>query len=107
MTKLTWNLRRLMAEQGMFQTTDLGRRLAEHGVSLSREQVYRLVTATPQRMNMEVLAALCEILSCTPNDLISFEAIEARKVVGSDASAGSRAAHNLKPVPARIARPQD
>ena len=41
-----WHLRRLMAEQGMFATTDLVPLLAERGVSLSREQVYRLVTRT-------------------------------------------------------------
>jgi hypothetical protein len=36
----------------------------------NREQVYRLVTKTPQRLNMAVLAALCDILDCGPGDLI-------------------------------------
>lgn len=40
------------------------------GVVLSREQVYRLVTAPPQRLSMDTLVALCDILDCTPNDLI-------------------------------------
>ncbi len=65
-----WHLRRLMADQGMFQTTELVPLLAERGVPLSREQVYRLVTKTPQRLNLEVLAALCDILDCRPGDLI-------------------------------------
>jgi len=42
-----WHLRRLMAEHGMFATTDLVPLLAERGVSLSREQVYRLVVGSP------------------------------------------------------------
>ena len=32
--------------------------------------VHRLVTKTPQRMNIDLLAALCDILDCTPNDLL-------------------------------------
>jgi hypothetical protein len=39
-----WNLRALMAARGMFATSDLVPLLAERGVHLSREQVYRLVT---------------------------------------------------------------
>ena len=65
-----WHLRRLMAEAGMFATTDLRPLLAERGVSLSREQVYRLVTGVPERLSLLTLAALCDILSCQPGDLV-------------------------------------
>ena len=65
-----WHLRRVMAERGLFQTTELVPLLAERGVVLSREQVYRLVTKTPQRLNLEVLAALCDILEVTPTELV-------------------------------------
>lgn len=65
-----WHLRRLMADRGMFQTTELVPLLADRGVELSREQVYRLVTGTPQRLNLAVLAALCDILDCQAGDLI-------------------------------------
>jgi DNA-binding Xre family transcriptional regulator len=65
-----WHLRAVMAQRGLFQTTELVPLLAEHGVQLSREQVYRLVTGTPQRLNLEVLAALCDILEVTPSELI-------------------------------------
>jgi DNA-binding Xre family transcriptional regulator len=65
-----WHLRRVMAEQDMFQTSDLVPRLAERGVRLSREQVYRLVTGVPQRLSLATLAALCDILGCAPGDLI-------------------------------------
>jgi DNA-binding Xre family transcriptional regulator len=65
-----WHLRRLMAERGMFATTDLIPLLADRGVSLSREQVYRLVVKVPERLNLTALAALCDILGCTPADLI-------------------------------------
>lgn len=65
-----WHLRQRMAERKLFQTTELVPLLAERGVVLSREQVFRLVTQPPQRLNMDVLVALCDILACTPNDLI-------------------------------------
>jgi DNA-binding Xre family transcriptional regulator len=65
-----WHLRRLMAERDLYQTTELVPLLAERGVRLSREQVYRLATGVPRRLNLEVLAALCDILDCGPGDLI-------------------------------------
>lgn len=65
-----WHLRRMMAEAGMFATTDLVPLLAERGVQLSREQVYRLVAQVPERLSLHTLAALCDILACTPADLV-------------------------------------
>jgi DNA-binding Xre family transcriptional regulator len=70
-----WRLRTLMAERELYQTTDLVPLLAERGVILSREQVFRLVTSPPQRLSMDVLAALCDILECSPNDLIEIKAV--------------------------------
>ncbi|MCA1670894.1 MAG: helix-turn-helix transcriptional regulator [Actinobacteria bacterium] len=65
-----WHLRRLMADRGMFATTELVPLLAARGIVLSREQVYRLVTGTPERLNLTVLVALCDILDCRSDDLI-------------------------------------
>ncbi|MFD3707441.1 helix-turn-helix domain-containing protein [Nocardia sp. NPDC058658] len=65
-----WRLRDLMADRQMFQTTDLVPLLAERGIVLSREQVYRMVTQPPQRLSLDTLVALCDILECSPNDLI-------------------------------------
>jgi DNA-binding Xre family transcriptional regulator len=78
-----WHLRRLMAEQDMYATTQLRPLLAERGVVLSRQQVYRLVTGIPERLSLATLAALCDILGCQPGDLIE-------PVAG--AGAGGRAA---------------
>ena len=65
-----WHLRQLMAQAGMFSTTDLIPLLAERGVELSAAQVYRLVSGTPERLSLRTLVALCDILGCSPNDLI-------------------------------------
>ena len=69
-TGYRWHLRRLMAEKDMYATTQLGPLLAERGITLSREQVYRLVTGVPERLSLATLAALCDILGCQPGDLI-------------------------------------
>lgn len=85
-----WNLRMLMAQQGMFATTDIAPALAERGISLSGVQVYRLVTQTPERLSLKTLMALCDILRCTPNDLIEpIEAPKRRAVAAGEATVSS------------------
>jgi DNA-binding Xre family transcriptional regulator len=98
-----WRLRTLMAERGMFSTTDIRPLLAERGIALSPAQVYRLVTGTPERLNLDVLAALCDILGCTPNDLIDVGSQEAAKPVRQRAQAG-KPAPDIKPTRARVTR---
>lgn len=84
-----WHLRAKMAEQGMFSTTDLQPHLADRGITLSREQVYRLVTGQPQRLSLHTLVALCDILECTPNDLIEPRIVDAavKKTAGRERGA--------------------
>jgi DNA-binding Xre family transcriptional regulator len=59
-----------MAARGLFNATDLEPLLAERGISLSSVQVWRLVTQVPERLSLQVLAALCDILEASPADLI-------------------------------------
>lgn len=101
-----WNLRRLMAERDMYQTTDLVPRLAEYGVHLSREQVFRLVTQPPQRLSMDTLAALCGILECSPADLITVR--EARRQAAKPTASGEVDGPAVAPParPVRIRRPE-
>ncbi len=69
-----WKLRQLMAERGMWKTSELVPLLASEGIALSSAQVYRLVAKAPERLSLATLAALCRIFSCTPNDLIEIGA---------------------------------
>jgi DNA-binding Xre family transcriptional regulator len=84
-----WHLRKVMADRGMFATTGLVPLLAERGVHLSRDQVFRLVTQPPQRMSMDTLAALCDILACQVQDLIEITVVnqQVRKTGTSDRTA--------------------
>ncbi len=86
-----WNLRMLMAQAGMFATSDLVPLLAERGVELSATQVYRLVAQDPERLSLRTLMALCDILGCTPNDLIEPVAAAATKKAAATGGGGSEA----------------
>jgi hypothetical protein len=76
-------------------TSDLVPLLAERGIHLSRAPVYRLVTSTPQHRRA---AALCDILDCTPNDLITVAVVN-QQVTKPARSAGCQAPGGT--VPAR------
>ncbi|MER5358835.1 helix-turn-helix transcriptional regulator [Streptomyces sp. NPDC002785] len=99
-----WRLRERMAAAGMFTTSELAPPLAERGINLSLSQVHRLVTGTPERLSLPVLAALCDIFECTPADLIATKAENTtiRKVATGDAVVDLSA---VRPKRARI-RPE-
>src|SRR5690349_2814628 len=97
-----WHLRRIMADRGMFQTTDLIKPLARRDITLSSSQVYRLVTERPERLSLKILMALLDILDCSIGDLIEPVAVDqprkAKAAGGAGAGVGS-----LRPKRARIA----
>ena len=99
-----WNLRRLMAAHEMWKTTDLVPLLRERGAELSASQVYRLVTDKPERLSMKVLIALCDILDCTPADLIDpyAESAARRETAGEPAVAVAELKPGPRPERARI-----
>jgi hypothetical protein len=96
-----WHLRKVMADHGMFATTDLIGPLAQRGVTLSSSQVYRLVAERPERLSLKVLMALLDILGCSMDELIEpFTAAATTrrsKAVGAEAGVG-----DLRPKRARI-----
>ena len=100
----TWRLREVMAEHRVFTATELVPLLRERGIDLSASQVHRLVSGTPERLSLQVLAALCDILSCTPADLVTTAAENAgvRKTATGDLPAPPTTAAKLRPRPARI-----
>ncbi len=97
-----WHLRTVMAERGMFATTDLIEPLARRGVRLSSSQVYRLVVERPERLSLKILMALLDILGCSMTELIEPVAgggtvTGTKKAVGAETSIG-----DLRPKRARI-----
>lgn len=93
-----WRLRELMAEHGMYSTTDLVTPLHDRGIALSASQVHRLVTKTPERLSLPVLAALCDIFTTTPDVLIPTHA--------ENATAPARTATDTTPADTSAYRPR-
>jgi DNA-binding Xre family transcriptional regulator len=96
-----WMLRPLLAERGIHSYAELAPLLAQHGVSLSETQVWRLFTGKPERLNLHTLMVLCRILDCTPNDLIKAVEVSAKPARRAVAE-GGRGVGDLKPKRARI-----
>jgi hypothetical protein len=101
-----WRLRLVMAEHGMFATTDLVPLLAERGIDLSASQVHRLVAGVPERLSLPLLAALCDIFQVDPATLIitSAESMAPRRAVAGDLPAQVNP-NAVRPRPARL-RPE-
>jgi DNA-binding Xre family transcriptional regulator len=99
-----WNLRQMMAARGLFQTSDLVPLLEERDVHLSRQYVHRLVTKAPQRVNIDLLAALCDILDCGPSDLLQ-PGVEAAEPAAASSGESRPGIGDLRPVRAKIRRP--
>jgi DNA-binding Xre family transcriptional regulator len=98
-----WRLRVLMAEHGMFKASDLAPRLAEHGIRLSDSQVWRLVTGRPERLNLRVMVVLCEILGCTPGELVARRDVPA--ALAKEPASSAMIGRDLQPKKARLKRP--
>lgn len=102
-----WRLREIMATRGLFTTTHLAPLLAERGIELSASQIHRLVTGTPERLSLPVLAALCDLLDVTPAELIITRAdnTAARTSAGATGPTAVAGPAQLRPTRARL-RPE-
>ncbi len=96
-----WHLRQVMADRGLFATTDLIEPLARRGIHLSSSQVYRLVVERPERLSLKILMALLDILDCAMTELI--EPAAAGGGAKSKAAGGTDAGiAGLRPKRARV-----
>jgi DNA-binding Xre family transcriptional regulator len=107
-----WHLRKVMSDNGLHNTTDLVPLLADRGVVMTSTQVYRIVTGEPERLNMRLLAALCDIFGCTPNDLIEPYVVATSKrgrkaAGGATPAAGSGSVSKNRPRRATITGASD
>ena len=86
------------------QRVDLEPLLADRGITLSSVQVWRLVTQTPERLSLPVLAALCDIFDVTPAQLIATRAenVPARRRAASGGKDGVTDLNALRPARAKL-----
>jgi len=100
-----WHLRQVMADRGMFATTDLIEPLAARGIRLSSSQVYRLVVERPERLSLKILMALLDILDCSMTELIEPVAAGGQSRTAKAAGGAAAGIGQLRPRRARITRP--
>lgn len=104
-----WRVSELMARHGLHNSTDLAPLLRERGIDLSASQVYRVVTQRPERISLKLVAALCDIFDCGPEDLITVTAADAtrtRRAAGDQPSTDPNVVkmNELRPLRARVTR---
>ncbi len=98
-----WRLAEVMARHGMHNSTALTPLLKERGIDLSPSQVYRLVTQRPERMSLQLIAAVCDIFDCGIEDLVTVTAADAAKPRKAAGAAGvTQITDAIKPVRARL-----
>lgn len=83
----TWRLAELMAARGMHNSTELIPLLNERGIQLSRPQVYRIVHQRPERVSLQLISALCDIMQCSVDDLVTVTAVDVRRRRAASAAA--------------------
>ncbi|MFD7669058.1 helix-turn-helix domain-containing protein [Streptomyces sp. NPDC059788] len=70
---MRWNLRMTAAEQGIWKSTEMRRRLAEAGLEISAGKMSALWTGTPTTVRLDDLDIICAVLGCTTGDLLIHE----------------------------------
>lgn len=70
---MRWNLRMKAAEQGIWKSTEMRRRLAEAGLEISGGKMSALWIGDPTTIRLDDLDVICAVLECTPSDLLVCE----------------------------------
>ena len=88
---MLWNLRMKAAEQGIWKSTEMRRRLAEAGLEISAGKMSALWTGSPTTIRLDDLDVICEVLHCEPTDLLIREPdkVAARRPHQAEDSAAS------------------
>ncbi len=81
------------AQQGIWKSTEMRRRLADAGLDISHGKMSALWTGTPTTIRLDDLEVICIVLQCEPSDLLICEPdrVQAPAPQGlpkSDAAAG-------------------
>lgn len=67
---IEWNLRKVMADKGIWTGAELGRIMEEKaGYKLSPPSISALINGEPKQVKTITMDALCTALVCTPNDI--------------------------------------
>jgi putative transcriptional regulator len=70
---MKWNLRLTAAERGIWKSSELRRKFADAGLEISSGKMSALWTQTPTTIRLEDLDIICDVLECSPSDLLITE----------------------------------
>lgn len=107
---MRWNLRLHAAQQGIWKSTELRRRLLEAGLEISAGKMSALWTGTPTTIRLDDLDVICAVLACSPADLLICEPEKvaarkpAAKAPASRAASGETAADRTAAATPRLGR---
>ena len=68
-----WHLKEVMKQRGFRSAASLHKAMKERGILISKVQLSRTVNALPVRLNTGLLLALCDVLDCTPANLLTLQ----------------------------------
>jgi DNA-binding Xre family transcriptional regulator len=88
-----WNLRLVAAQRDIWKASELQRMLADAGLVISAGKMSGLWSGQPVTIRLDDLDVICDVLNCTPADLLIPEPDKAAaRRPDADASAASPAA---------------
>jgi putative transcriptional regulator len=100
-----WNLRMKAAEAGIWQASQMRRRLAEAGLEISAGKMSMLWSRTPTTIRLDDLEVLCAVLQCTPCDLLVQTGVSAssdkQQARAAGDSIGGQGPTRIAPTPGR------
>jgi putative transcriptional regulator len=67
---MRWNMRMKAAENGIWKSAEMRRRLADAGLEISVGKMSALWTGTPISIRLDDLDVICAVLNCSPTDLL-------------------------------------
>ncbi|WP_326770896.1 helix-turn-helix transcriptional regulator (plasmid) [Streptomyces sp. NBC_01591] len=67
---MKWNLRMVAAQRDIWKASELQRLLAEAGLAISAGKMSHLWSGRPLTVRLDDLDIICDVLNCTPADLL-------------------------------------
>jgi DNA-binding Xre family transcriptional regulator len=83
---MKWNLRMIAAQRDIWKASDLHRMLVDAGLGISAGKMSHLWSRPPLTVRLDDLDVLCEVLDCTPADLLVPESRADRSSPGPPAA---------------------
>jgi DNA-binding Xre family transcriptional regulator len=93
-----WTLRLAAANRGIWKASELQRRLAEHGLTISAGKMSGLWSGHPASIKLDDLDVICAVLGCTVSELLIPEPDKVTRPAAGDQTRQAACASAWTPV---------